>query len=214
MVTTPSNISDLVHHAPVTSMEDIARGEQACRRCPLYRAATQAVPGEGPPKAGLMLVGEQPGDREDVAGRPFVGPAGKLLECALGEAGIEREEVFLTNAVKHFKHEPRGKRRLHKTPSSSEIDHCRWWLDQEIELIRPGVILAMGASAVRGVFGRSLTIRSLRGRVHVLNRGPRALVTVHPSALLRMRGQEARDRAFAALVEDLVRCLRTLSDRS
>ena len=195
-----------------TSLAALAREEEACRRCPLYRDATQAVPGEGTRRAALMLVGEQPGDREDIEGRPFVGPAGKLLDRALDAAGIDRGMLFVTNAVKHFKHEQRGKRRLHKTPSASEIDHCRWWLGQEIALVRPRVILAMGGSAVRGVFGRSRTIRSLRGRPHEIDDGVRALVTVHPSALLRMRGEEERHRAFDALVADLSLCRKALED--
>lgn len=153
-----------------------------------------------------MLVGEQPGDREDIEGRPFVGPAGKLLDQALDVAGIDRGALFVTNAVKHFKHEQRGKRRLHKTPSASEIDRCRWWLGQEISLVRPRVILAMGGSAVRGVFGRSHTIRSLRGRAHTLGDSIQALVTLHPSALLRMRGEEQRGRAFEDLIGDLKLC--------
>lgn len=205
-------MADCVEMPEVASLAALAREENDCRRCPLYRDATQAVPGEGPRRAALMLVGEQPGDREDVEGRPFVGPAGKLLDRALETAGLDRGSLFVTNAVKHFKHEQRGKRRLHKTPNASEIDHCRWWLGQEIALVRPRVILAMGGSAVRGVFGRPRTIRSLRGRAHALDGGIRALATVHPSALLRMRGEESRDRAFKDLVDDLRLCREALKD--
>jgi uracil-DNA glycosylase family protein len=139
--------------------------ETACRRCPLYRDATQVVPGEGPAPARLMLVGEQPGDQEDIRGRPFVGPAGRVLDRAIAEAGIERGEVFVTNAVKHFKWEPRGKRRLHKKPSAYEIDRCRWWSDIERAIVQPALTVALGATAAASLLGRSVTIgKWLRAR--------------------------------------------------
>jgi len=150
-----------------------------------------------------MLIGEQPGDQEDLAGRPFVGPAGKVLDRALEAAGIEREAIYITNAVKHFKNEPRGKRRLHKKPDTSEIDACRWWLDNELALIEPAVAVALGATAARALLRKALSINANRGRVIALPNGGNALITVHPSYLLRL--QEARDkrREFDLLVKDL-----------
>ena len=159
--------------------------------------------GEGPADAALMLIGEQPGDQEDLAGRPFVGPAGKVLDRALEAAGIEREAIYITNAVKHFKNEPRGKRRLHKKPDTSEIDACRWWLDNELALIEPAVAVALGATAARALLRKALSINANRGRLIALPNGGNALITVHPSYLLRL--QEARDkrREFDLLVKDL-----------
>ena len=142
-----------------------------CTRCDLYKNATQTVFGEGPADAHMMLVGEQPGDQEDLAGRPFVGPAGKVLDAALEAAGIERSDVYITNAVKHFKNEPRGKRRIHKKPDTSEIDICRFWLDNEIEIVRPRVVVALGATAARGLMRRALTINANRGRLIALAGG-------------------------------------------
>jgi DNA polymerase len=146
------------------SLVELAKAENACTRCPLYQDATQAVPGEGRRHAHLMLVGEQPGDKEDLAGKPFVGPAGQVLDQALAEAEIPRTEVFVTNAVKHFKHEMRGKRRLHKRPNAYEIERCKVWLELEREMVRPAVIVALGASAARSLLGRPVTITKLRGR--------------------------------------------------
>ena len=174
-----------------------------CTRCPLYRGATQTVFGEGPIDASLMMVGEQPGDQEDIAGRPFVGPAGKVFDRALASAGIDRADVYVTNAVKHFKNEPRGKRRIHKKPDTSEIDACRWWLDNEIDIVRPSVIVAMGATAVRGVMRRSLPINANRGRLIDIASDRRAVVTVHPSYLLRLLEDRDKKREFGNLVEDL-----------
>ena len=150
--------------ASISSLAELARAENACTRCPLYKDATQAVPGEGRRRAQLMLVGEQPGDKEDLAGKPFVGPAGQVLDHALAEAGIPRTEVFVTNAVKHFKHEMRGKRRLHKRPNAYEIERCKIWLDLERAMVKPAVIVALGATAARSLFGRPVTITKLRGR--------------------------------------------------
>nr|WP_277749230.1 UdgX family uracil-DNA binding protein [Sinirhodobacter populi] len=188
-----------------SSLSALARAEAACTRCPLYRDATQVVPGEGPDQARLMVVGEQPGDREDLAGRPFVGPAGRLFDAALAEAGIPRDAIFLTNAVKHFKFEQRGKRRLHKRPNAGEIRHCRWWLGQERKLVAPAVILAMGATAVQSLLGRAVSISSLRGRVGKLEDGTPMIATVHPSYLLRIRDSADREREHAAFVADLMR---------
>ena len=187
----------------LVNLEEVAAGIQVCRRCDLWRDATQAVPGLGPAKAALMIVGEQPGDQEDLQGVPFVGPAGQLLDRAMAEAGVPRDKVFVTNAVKHFKHEPRGKRRLHKTPDRGEVQACRWWLDAERRLVRPKVILALGATAATAVFGKAMPIGKSRGRRQALDGGSQGLVSWHPSFMLRIPDHEARDRAYAELVEDL-----------
>src|SRR5438128_5179197 len=155
---------DLELPPAINSLPELAKAEHECTRCPLYRDATQAVPGEGRRHAHLMLVGEQPGDKEDLAGKPFVGPAGRVLDQALAEAGIPREEVFVTNAVKHFKHEMRGKRRLHKRPNSYEIERCKIWLDLERTIVKPAAVVALGATAARSLLGRSVTIGKLRGQ--------------------------------------------------
>jgi probable DNA metabolism protein len=176
---------------------------ETCRRCDLWRDATQGVPGEGPLTAELMIVGEQPGDTEDLAGKPFVGPAGALLDRAMMEAGLDRGRAWVTNAVKHFKHEPRGKRRLHRTPDAGEISACRWWLDQERALIRPRTILALGGSAALAVFGKAMPILKSRGTVFALEDGAKAMITVHPSYLLRLPDQTEKAEAYAAFVRDL-----------
>jgi len=181
---------------------DSIRSEaMSCTRCPLYRCGTQTVFGEGPLDARILFVGEQPGDQEDLAGRPFVGPAGQLLDRALGEAGIDRSAAYVTNAVKHFKFERRGKRRIHSKPDSGEIDACRWWIDQERQLIRPPVTVALGATAARSIFGKAVTIGAMRGRAHALPEGGEAWVTVHPSFLLRV--QDNKDAEYAKFVHDL-----------
>ncbi len=192
----------LTRDAPASLPEE-SRAIQACRRCNLWRDATQGVPGEGPPHATLMLVGEQPGDQEDLHGRPFIGPAGQLLDRALAEAGVDRRQAFVTNAVKHFKHELRGKRRLHKTPDRSEVVACRWWLDAERQLVRPRVIVAMGGSAVLAVFGKALPILKTRGRPIMLSDDAQGLATVHPSYLLRIPDAAAKRAGFEAFVGDL-----------
>lgn len=187
----------------VHSLGQLAEREASCRRCPLYKAATRAVPGEGPVGASLLLVGEQPGDSEDRSGRPFVGPAGRVLDRALSDAGIERDKTFVTNAVKHFKHEERGKRRLHKRPNQYEIERCRWWLDQERRIVKPRVTVALGATAARSLTGRTMTISSLRGKPVVLPDGSTAFVTIHPSFLLRLRDQDDKEREYKRFVSDL-----------
>jgi DNA polymerase len=191
--------------ADIRSLSALREAEAACTRCPLYRDATQVVPGEGPAHARIMMVGEQPGDQEDRQGRPFVGPAGRILDRAIMEAGIDRKQVFVTNAVKHFKFEQRGKRRLHKRPSAGEIDVCRWWLERERALVKPRVVVALGASAARGVLGRATTIASVRGKVLSGDDGSRIVVTIHPSYLLRLRDDESKEREYARFVEDLRR---------
>jgi DNA polymerase len=185
-----------------TSLAEVAAGVSLCRRCELWRNATQGVPGVGPAHAALMLVGEQPGDQEDRAGKPFVGPAGRVLDAGLERAGVPRGEVFITNAVKHFKHEPRGKRRLHKTPDAGEVSACRWWLDAERRLVRPRVVVAMGATAALGVFGRPTPVGANRGKVLEAGRA-KGLVTYHPSYLLRLPDEAAKKAAFKLFVTDL-----------
>ena len=175
----------------------------ACRRCDLWRDATQGVPGDGPSAARLMLVGEQPGDVEDLAGKPFVGPAGQMLDRALGEAGISRSNLYVTNAVKHFKHELRGKRRLHKTPESGEVTACRWWLNRERRIVTPEVIVALGGTAASAVFGRTMPILKSRGTVFQLEDGAKAVITVHPSYLLRLPDERAKAEAYSRFVQDL-----------
>ena len=189
-------------HALPESLAGLADQARACQRCDLYKQATQTVFGEGPLNATLMLVGEQPGDQEDLAGRPFVGPAGQMLDRALAQAGIERAGVYVTNAVKHFKFEPRGKRRIHATPDRTEIQVCRFWLDQERSLIKPAVTILLGASAARAVLGRAVTISRERGRPIPLA-GGQVMVTTHPSYLLRLPDEESKQREYLAMVEDL-----------
>jgi DNA polymerase len=195
----------------IRSLKALRAAEAACTRCPLYRNATQAVPGEGPAHARIMMVGEQPGDQEDRRGRPFVGPAGAVLAKALTEAGIARDEVFVTNAVKHFKFEPRGKRRLHKRPNAYEIDRCHLWLDVERKLVKPALIVALGATAVRSLAGRPLAINRIRGAVMPLAGGGRMLATIHPSAVLRAPDGDGRRRLYAGFVADLEACARALA---
>jgi len=186
-----------------SSLEEVAAGVDFCRRCELWRDATQGVTGEGPAAARLMLVGEQPGDQEDLAGRPFVGPAGQMLDRALAEAQVPRDQAYVTNAVKHFRHELRGKRRIHQTPSASHVSACRWWLDAERRIVRPRVIVSLGATAALGVFGKAMPIAKSRGQAFQLTDQAQGVVTYHPSFLLRVPDQDARDQAYAAFVEDL-----------
>jgi len=172
--------------AAIVSLADARAAAQGCTRCPLYEQATQAVFGEGPEHAEVMFVGEQPGDQEDLAGRPFVGPAGQVFNTALDKVGIERSRVYVTNAVKHFKFEPRGKKRIHSKPNAGEITACRFWVDLERELVRPKLIVALGATAVQSLMGKAASIASLRGKKIELPDGGTLLVTVHPSYLLRL----------------------------
>jgi DNA polymerase len=174
-----------------------------CTRCDLYRQATQTVFGEGPLDAAIMFVGEQPGDQEDVAGRPFVGPAGAIFDASLEKAGIDRSTVYVTNAVKHFKFVAKGKRRIHNKPDAGEIAACRWWIEHERELIRPPVTVALGATAARSLIGRTVTISKVRGQGLTLEDGSECWVTVHPSSLLRMPDAKAREEGRALFVRDL-----------
>jgi len=188
---------------PIKSLRALAQAESECRRCPLYRNATQPVPGEGPAHARIMLVGEQPGDQEDLAGKPFVGPAGRVLDAALKAAGIERNETYVTNAVKHFKHEMRGKRRLHKRPNNYEIERCKIWLDRERELVKPEIVIALGVTAARSLTGKTVTISRMRKTPVTIADGTTLVVTVHPSALLRIEDESDKRAAYKEFVGDL-----------
>jgi uracil-DNA glycosylase len=181
-----------------------------CRDCPLWENATQTVFGEGSGRAEVMLVGEQPGDQEDLQGHPFVGPAGQLLDRALAEAGVERRFVYVTNAVKHFKWAPRGKRRLHKTPAQREIDACHQWLEGEIRVIRPRVIVCLGATAAKALLGPGFRVSTQRGRYLTSPHAEFVFATFHPSALLRLRDVQEREAAFRQLVGDLALIRRAL----
>jgi len=197
----------------ITSFKELAKAEQECTRCPLYKDATQAVPGEGRKHARLMLVGEQPGDKEDLAGKPFVGPAGRILDSALAAAGIAREDAFVTNAVKHFKHEMRGKRRLHKRPNTYEIERCKIWLETERAIVKPIAVVALGATAARSLFGRVLTIAKTRGRQLHLADGTAAFITIHPSFLLRIEDEADKAREYRHFVADLRQAAKVLADQ-
>jgi len=196
---------------PIISLKALREAEAKCTRCPLYKNATQVVPGEGPGRSRLMLVGEQPGDQEDKQGKPFVGPAGAILAKALADAGIERRTVFVTNAVKHFKFEPRGKRRLHKRPNAYEIDRCHWWLDIERMLVKPEIIVALGATAIRSVSGRPFPINKIRGRVMPLSEGGQMLATIHPSYILRIEDDADKRAQYKQFVADLKVCAKVLA---
>ncbi|HEY6981045.1 UdgX family uracil-DNA binding protein [Reyranella sp.] len=197
-------------HPSAAKLARVAKEAKACTRCPLYRNATQTVFGEGPVGAALMLVGEQPGDQEDIAGHPFVGPAGKMLDRALVDAGIDRRQVYVTNAVKHFKNEPRGKKRLHKKPNRYEVEVCKVWLAQEVSLVKPGLVVAMGVTAAAALAGRPMTLARERGKEIAFGEGRRGMVTVHPSSILRVPDKAGRHKAYAGLVRDLKLALKVL----
>ncbi len=194
---------DLLQHSDQSTIETLRAEVDGCRNCPLWADATQAVFGEGPDDAGVMVVGEQPGDKEDLKGRPFVGPAGALFDRAAEEAGLERDKVYVTNAVKHFKFEPRGKFRLHKTPGPTEIAACRPWLEREMTAVGPRLVVAMGATAARAVMGKAVKIGETRGTILKRDGEPDVLVTVHPSYLLRVPDEARKAEEYARFVEDL-----------
>jgi DNA polymerase len=185
------------------ALSELRLAARRCRNCPLWAKATQTVFGEGDAGAEVMLVGEQPGDEEDLSGRPFVGPAGRLLDHALAAAGIDRSRLYVTNAVKHFKWQLRGKRRLHKTPAQREIEACHPWLEREIAVLRPRVIVCLGATAAQALLGAHFRVSTMRGRFVRSPHAGHVFATLHPSALLRLRDREAREAAFVQLVEDL-----------
>jgi DNA polymerase len=185
------------------SWEALLKDARKCTRCDLYRHATQTVFGEGPLDVSIMFVGEQPGDQEDIAGRPFVGPAGAIFDAALEKAGIDRSTVYVTNAVKHFKFIQRGKRRIHNKPDAGEIEACRWWIGHERELIRPPVTVALGATAARSLVGKVVTISKVRGEPLTLADGSECWVTAHPSSILRAPDEEARRQGKRLFLRDL-----------
>ncbi len=188
---------------PNTTIAALRKDAVDCTRCHLYKNATQTVFGEGPEDARIVMVGEQPGDQEDLQGRPFVGPAGKLLDRALEEAGVERSDVYVTNAVKHFKFEPRGKRRIHKKPDRPEIEACKWWLVREIAVLKPELIVALGGTAGQALYGRAVKVMSERGKISEDPRGFRLLLTIHPSMILRVPDAADKAKAFKDFVRDL-----------
>src|SRR6266496_3976861 len=195
-----------------TSWPAVREAAKDCEACHLYKRATQTVFGEGPKGATMMLVGEQPGDYEDVSGRPFVGPAGKIMDQALEEAGIDRSQVYVTNAVKHFKWESRGKRRIHKKPNSREIAVCRPWLEAEVRIVKPTLLVCLGATAAQAIFGPSFRVTRERGKVLSSKFAPKVLATVHPSSLLRQPDEESRQREYKRFVLDLRAAVRAASD--
>jgi uracil-DNA glycosylase family protein len=198
----------LPEHLTLDSVRDMAAG---CKACDLYTRGTQTVFGEGPERARIMLVGEQPGDAEDIAGHPFVGPAGKLLDRALDEAGIDRRIVYVTNVVKHFKWEPRGKRRIHAKPNAAEIGACRPWLETEIALVKPRVLVCLGATAAQALLGRSFKVSKQRGAFVESSLAPLVTATVHPSSILRAPDDEARRQELKRFVIDLKKVAEALS---
>jgi DNA polymerase len=194
------------HPAPVPetgSLTTLREAALRCTACPLYKNATQTVFGEGPKRAAIMLLGEQPGDQEDLSGKPFIGPAGQILNRALEEAGVDRNSVYVTNTVKHFKWEPRGKRRIHQKPSSRDIAACRPWLEAELRVVRPNVLVCLGSTAAQALFGSSFRVTRERGKVLESELARRVVATVHPSSLLRQLDEESRAREYARFVQDL-----------
>ena len=196
-----------------SSWSQLREAARDCTACHLYKSATQTVFGEGPKRASIMLVGEQPGDYEDVAGKPFVGPAGKILDRALAEAGMNRDEVYVTNAVKHFKWELRGKRRIHQKPNSREIAACWPWLEAELRVVKPKLLVCLGSTAGQTIFGPSFRVTRERGKVLSSKLSPKVVATVHPSALLRQPDEMSRDREYARFVVDLRVALKAAGER-
>ena len=201
--TTPTGMSARPFLPPRITMATLQSAARGCRGCPLYKNATQTVFGEGPRKARIVLVGEAPGNDEDLQGKPFVGPAGRLLADVLDEVGIDRSETYLTNVVKHFKWEPVGRRRKHKKPSAGEITACMPWLEKELELIRPEMLVCLGATAAQVILGRSFRVTAMRGRTVASALAPRVLATVHPSSILRQTSSADRKRELARFTRDL-----------
>jgi uracil-DNA glycosylase len=201
-------VQELLPEPPsLPAVRDVAQG---CKACDLYKRGTQTVFGEGPSKADIMMVGEQPGDAEDLAGHPFVGPAGRLLDRALEEAGIDRSRVYVTNVVKHFKWEPRGKRRIHAKPNAAEIGACRPWLDTEIALVKPRVLVCLGATAAQALLGRTFKVTQQRGTFVPSALAPLVTATVHPSSILRAPDDESRRQEMREFVADLKKIIRAV----
>ena len=194
--------------ASIASLREAAK---SCRRCPLWRDATQTVFGEGPDNAKVVFVGEQPGDQEDLAGKPFVGPAGKVFDAILDDAGVDRQKVYVTNAVKHFKFEPRGKRRIHSKPNAGEVQACRWWLDQEFELIKPHLAVALGATAALSLLGKATPVMKMRGQVIEREDGLRVFITIHPSFILRIREPADKEAERERFLHDMKQVKRLMA---
>ncbi|MEZ2223417.1 UdgX family uracil-DNA binding protein [Rhizobium sp. RCC_161_2] len=191
------------NHANTATLEELRNDAESCTRCDLYRNATHLVFGEGPENAEIVLVGEQPGDKEDLAGKPFVGPAGRLLDQCLEEASIDRDRCYVTNAVKHFKYQMRGKKRLHARPNAGEVQRCSWWLGAELELLQPKLVVALGATAVSSLLGSKVRVTRDRGRILRPSGQIEILVTIHPSALLRIREPGEKEKSRLAFIRDL-----------
>src|SRR6478752_4440053 len=209
-------VDDSRRLAPVPDTSSLTKLREAaacCTACPLYKNATQTVFGEGRERPALMLLGEQPGDQEDLSGKPFVGPAGQILNRALEEAGIDRKAVYVTNTVKHFKWEPRGKRRIHQKPSSRDIAACRSWLEAELRVVRPKVLVCLGSTAGQTIFGPSFRVTKERGKVLSSHLAPKVVATVHPSSLLRQPDEESREREYARFVADLRAAVKTANEK-
>jgi DNA polymerase len=204
----PAGAADLIPDRP--SLAKVREAAKDCRACDLWKLGTQTVFGEGSSKAQLMFVGEQPGNEEDLAGHPFVGPAGRLLDRALADAGIDRATVYVTNVVKHFKWEPRGKRRIHKKPNAGETAACRPWLDTEIMLVKPRILVCLGATAAQALLGRQFRVTAHRGEFVPSPLAPLVLATVHPSSILRAPDDDARHREMERFTDDLRRVARAL----
>ncbi|TGQ51395.1 uracil-DNA glycosylase [Mesorhizobium sp. M1C.F.Ca.ET.193.01.1.1] len=199
----PAPVPELTAGEDATSIGAAREAAKGCHRCQLWRNATQTVFGEGPENADVIFVGEQPGDQEDLAGKPFVGPAGRIFDSILDDAEIDRRKVYVTNAVKHFKFEPRGKRRIHSKPNAGEIQACRWWLDKELSLIKPNLVVALGATAAQSLLGKAVPITRMRGDVIEREDGLRVFVTVHPSFILRIREQEEKEAERERFLKDM-----------